>query len=329
MSLSQMAVFNKYFMPATIETLAQLVDKFNAASGGAIRLTTEGFEGDFLQESFYAAIHSARRRVDRYATNNAAIPTDLTQLKHSSVKVAGGFGPVRYEPSQMTWLNKPTAEGVEVASRNFAEALLQDQLNTAIAALVAAIGNQGSDTTVDVSTGSGAKKVDYLAVNESHALFGDHSSLIVAQVMDGVAYHNFIGQNLANNETLFQAGNVRVVDILGRVSVVTDAPALYSAAVPSPATPAKRRVLSLVAGAATVTDSRDIISNIETSNGKERIETTLQIDYTFGLGLKGYSWDEGNGGKSPTDVELATGSNWDKIASSIKHTAGVMAVGLA
>lgn len=64
MSLSQMQVFNKYFMPATIETLAQMVEKFNAASGGAIRLTTEGFEGDFLQESFYAAIHSARRRVD-------------------------------------------------------------------------------------------------------------------------------------------------------------------------------------------------------------------------------------------------------------------------
>ena len=114
MSLSQMQVFNQYFMPATIETLAQLVDKFNAASGGAIRLTTEGFDGDFMQESFYAAIHSARRRVDRYASNADASPTDLTQIKHSSVKVAGGFGPVRYEPSQMTWLNKPTAEGIEL-----------------------------------------------------------------------------------------------------------------------------------------------------------------------------------------------------------------------
>ncbi|KKC39512.1 hypothetical protein WH87_04775 [Devosia epidermidihirudinis] len=326
MSLSQMQVFNKYIMPATIETLAQLVDKFNGASGGAIRLTTEGFEGDFLQESFYAAIHSARRRVDRYAANNAATPTDLTQLKHSTVKVAGGFGPVRFEPSQMTWLNKPTAEGVEVASRNFAEALLQDQLNTSIAALVAAIANQGAATTVDVSA---TKKVDYTAVNDSHALFGDHSPMLVAQVMDGVSYHGFIGQNLGNTATLFQAGNVRVVDILGRTVVVTDAPALYSAAVADPATPAKRRVLSLAANAAVVHDSRDIISNIETSNGKERIETTLQIDYTFGLGLKGYTWDEANGGKSPTDAELATGSNWDKVASSTKHTAGVLAIGQA
>ena len=327
MSLSQMQVFNKYFMPATIETLAQMVEKFNAASGGAIRLTTEGFEGDFLQESFYAAIHSARRRVDRYSANGDAAPTDLTQLKHSSVKVAGGFGPVRFEPSQMTWLNKPTAEGIEVASRNFAEALLQDQLNTAIAALVAAISNQDTATTVDVSA---TKKVDYVSVNDSHALFGDHSPLLVAQIMDGVTYHGFIGQNLTNNETLFQAGNVRVVDILGRTAVVTDAPALYSAAeVGPPAVPAKRRVLSLAANAAIVHDSRDIISNIETSNGKERIETTLQIDYTFGLGLKGYTWDEANGGKSPTDAELATGSNWDKVASSIKHTAGVLAIGQA
>jgi len=316
MSLSQMQVFNKYIMPATIETLAQMVNQFNAASNNCIMLTTEGFEGDFLQESFYAAIHSARRRVDRYATNEDATPTDLTQLKHSSVKVAGGFGPVRFEPSQMTWLLKPTAEGIEVASRNFAEALLQDQLNTAIAALVAAIAQQGASTTVDVSGGA---VLDYGDLNDSHALFGDHSSLLVGQVMTGTTYHKFIGQNLGNTTNLFQAGNVRVIDILGKPSVVTDAPALYASS--------KQRVLTLTAGAAMVHDSNDIISNIETTNGKLRIETTLQIDYTFGLGLKGYTWDETNGGKSPTDAELATGTNWDKVATSYKHTAGVLAIG--
>jgi len=146
MALSDMQVFNEYIMPATIETLAQMVDKFNQASAGAIRLTTEGFDGDFLQESFFAAIHSAQRRVDRYASNSSASATDLTQLKHSSVKIAGGFGPIRYEPSQLTWLRQPTARGIEVASRNFAEAMMQDQLNTAIAALVAAIENQASAT---------------------------------------------------------------------------------------------------------------------------------------------------------------------------------------
>ncbi len=318
MALSDMQVFNQYIMPATIETLAQMVEKFNAASRNSIRLTTEGFDGDFLQESFFAAIHSAQRRVDRYAANGSASATDLTQLKHSSVKVAGGFGPILFEPGQLTWLRKPTAEGIEVASRNFAEALMSDQLNTAIAALVAAIENN-SDATNDVSATGG---LDYGALNSAHAKFGDHSGNIITNVMTGAVYHKLIGQNLTNTPQLFQAQNVQVVDILGKAVIVTDAPALSEAG-----TPDLQKVLGLVESAAIVHDGGDVISNIETSNGKDRIETTMQVDYTFGLGLKGYTWDEANGGKSPTDAELATGTNWDQVATSVKHTAGVIAVG--
>lgn len=326
MALSNMQVFNQYVMPATIETLAQMVDKFNAGSNGAIRLTTTGFDGDFLQESFFAAIHSAQRRVDRYANQADVDPTDLSQLKNSGVKVAGGFGPIRFEPGQLTWLQKPTAEGIEVASRNFAEALLADQLNTAIAALRAAIANQ-ADATFDVS--GDADPVTYAVMNSAHAKFGDASASIVADVMTGSMFHKLIGQNLTNAASLFVAGNVRIVDILGRPVIVTDAPALYSAAVVDPETPAKDYVLGLVDGAAIVYDGGDVISNIETSNGKTRIETTMQVDYTFGVALKGYTWDTANGGKSPSDAELATGSNWDKTATSIKHTAGVVAIGVA
>lgn len=317
MSLSQMQVFSTYFMPAIIETLGQMVDKFNAASNGTIVLTTQGFDGDFMQESFYAAIHSAQRRVDRYAAQAAASATDLTQLKKSGVKVAGGFGPIRFEPSQMTWLNKPTAEGIEVASRNFAESLLRDQLNTAIAALAAAIANQAAATN-DVSGSSG---LSYAAMNGAHAKFGDSSGNLAASVMTGAMFHKLIGLNLANAQNLFQATNVLVVSVLGKPIVVTDAPALYVAG-----TPNKARVLSLAPGAATVYDAGDVISNIETSNGQTRIETTMQVDYTFGLALKGYTWDEANGGKSPTDAELATGSNWDKVATDIKNTAGVITI---
>jgi hypothetical protein len=320
MSLSQMQVFNQYVMPATIETLGQMVDKFNAASNGTIRLTTAGFDGDFLQESFFAAIHSAQRRVDRYAAQGSASPTDLTQLKHVSVKVAGGFGPIRFEPSQLTWLQKPTAEGIEVASRNFAEALLRDQLNTAIAGLVAAIENQAAATN-DISAGTNAV-ITYNTINGAHAKFGDRSMDILANVMTGSMLHKLVDQNLTNTARLFYAQGVQVVDILGKAVIVTDAPALSVAG-----SPGKDKVLGLVSGAATVFDGGDVISNIDTSNGQTRIETTMQVDYSFGLGLKGYAWDEANGGKSPTDAELATGSNWDKVSSDIKNTAGVIAIG--
>ena len=112
MSLDQMKVFNEYFMPATIETLAQMIDQFNAASNQTIRLTAEGFDGDFMMESFFQALGGARRRVDRYAATADVTPTDLAELQKDGVKVAGGFGPVRYEPSQMGWLNRPTVQGI-------------------------------------------------------------------------------------------------------------------------------------------------------------------------------------------------------------------------
>lgn len=325
MSLSNMQVFNQYYQPAIIETLGQMVDQFNEASRGAIRLTTEGFDGDFLQNSFFSAIHSARRRVDRYATNSAVSSTPLAQLKDSGVKIAGGFGPVVFEPSQMTWLRKPTGEAVAHISQNFAEAMMQDQLNTTIAALVAAISAQ-STATYDGVAVSPDLGISYSTINRSHAKFGDNSNSLVAEVMTGSVFHKLIGQNLTNTAQLFQAGNVTVVDILGKAVIVTDAPALYESVSPGAD---KEKVLTLVEGAATVYDGSDVIANIETVNGKQRIETTFQADYTFGLMLKGYTWDTANGGKSPTDAELATGSNWDKTASDIKHTAGVIAIGSA
>lgn len=318
MALSDMKVFNEYLKNTTVETIAQMVEKFNAASNGAIRLTPQGIDGDFLQESLWAGLHSAQRRVDRYAANSAQSATALAQVQANSVKVAGGFGPILWEPSQLSWIQKNPAEALEVISRNLSEAIMADQLNTAIAALVAAISNVAGATN-DVSATAG---VTYGAINGAHAKFGDASGLLVAQVMTGEVFHKLVGQNLANASQLFNSQSVNIVDILGRPVIVTDAPALYETG-----TPNKQKVLSLADSAAIVHDGSDVVTSVQTSNGKERIETTFQADYSFGLGLKGYAWDIANGGKSPTNAELATGSNWDLFVNSVKSSAGVITIG--
>lgn len=318
MALSDMKVFNEYLKNTTVETIAQMVEKFNAASNGAIRLTPQGIDGDFLQESLWAGLHAAQRRVDRYAANGTQAATALAQIQANSVKVAGGFGPILWEPSQLSWIQKNPAEALEVISRNLSEAIMADQLNTAIAALVAAISNVAGATN-DVSATAG---VTYGAINGAHAKFGDASGLLVAQVMTGEVFHKLVGQNLANASQLFNSQSVNIVDILGRPVIVTDAPALYETG-----TPNKQKVLSLADSAAIVHDGSDVVTSVQTSNGKERIETTFQADYSFGLGLKGYAWDIANGGKSPTNAELATGSNWDLFVNSVKSSAGVITIG--
>ena len=315
MALSEMQVFNEYILPATVETLAQQIEKFNGASGGSLTLTMGGFDGDFYQKSFFESLEAAQRRVNRYAAQATVTPTDLSQLRADGVKVAGGFGPIRYEPAQMTWLRQPTAQGIEVASTNFAKVLMKDQLNTAIAALVAAtMGSTSTSKTV-------ATELNYSVINDSHALFGDSSSNLIAEVMNGAMYHKLVSQNLTNTAQLFQFDSVRIVDILGKIVVVTDAPALYDS------TKSLYRVLSLVSNAAVVYDAGNLVSNIETTNGNTRIETTMQVDYDFGLALKGYSWDRTTVGKSPSDAALATSANWDKTATDVKSTAGVIAIG--
>lgn len=318
MALSDMKVFNEYVREATIETVAQMVAQFNAASAGAIQLSTEGFNGDYLLKSMFSSLHAAQRRVDRYATNTSASSTALAQLQHNTVKVAGGFGPIAWEPAQLRWVGDNPAAAVELISRNMAEAIMKDMLNSGIAAAVAAMENVGSTVVYDTNT---ARDITYRDINAAHAKFGDMSQLLVCDVMDGQTYHDLIDANLVNTPQLFQAGNVTVVQILGKRVVVTDAPALRE----SPTTTGNDiKVLSLAAGGIVVHDAGDLITNIETSNGSQRISTTMQADYTFGLGLKGYAWNISGGGASPTDAELATGSNWTKIATSVKHTAGVL-----
>lgn len=317
MSLSDMKVYNDDIVGTTIELLGQKTDQFNAASGGAIVLSTASWRGDFSRESFFNQIASAKRRVDRYAAIASQAATALTQGERVGVKVAGGFGPVLFEPAQMTWLNEDPASAIRAISEGFSDALLADQLNTAVGAAVAAVSGQTALVN-DVSATAG---LSLNVLNNSHAKFGDQSQLLVTDIMTGAAYHTLVDKALTNANQLFVAGNVMVVDVLGKRYVISDIPALYEAG-----TTNKTKVLSVVANGIIVDNASDIISNIDTSNGNTRIQTTWQADYSFGLKLKGYSWDVTNGGKSPLDAELFTATNWDKAVAENKHTLGTLAI---
>tara|TARA_R110000782_G_scaffold55112_1_gene116359 strand:+ start:762 stop:1730 length:969 start_codon:yes stop_codon:yes gene_type:complete len=320
MALTNMQVYNDEIVGNTIELLGQKIDMFNAASGGSILLNAATFRGDFSKESFFNQIASAQRRVDRYATNAVQAATSLAQGEMVGVKVAGGFGPLLFEPAQMTYLQQDPGAAITAIATGFADALLADQLNTAVGCGVAAVENIAALTN-DVS---GAAGVTQGGLNNSHRLFGDMSSILAADVMTGDVYHRLVAEAITNGNRLFLSTNVQVVDILGKTIIISDIPALFEAG-----TPNKDKVLSVTAGGIIVDNSSDIVSNMETTNGNQRIETTWQADYTFGVKLKGYAWDIANGGASPTDAELFTGTNWDKAVAENKHTLGTLLVGSA
>ena len=320
MAIANMQVYNDEIVGNTIELLGQKIDMFNAASGGSVLLNAATFRGDFSKESFFNQIASAQRRVDRYAANTTQASTALTQGEMVGVKVAGGFGPVIFEPAQMTYLQQNPGAAITAIASGFADALLADQLNTAVGCAVAAVEGQAAL----VNDVSGSAGVTQGGLNNSHRKFGDMSSILSADIMTGDVYHRLVAEAITNGNRLFLSTNVQVVDILGKLVVISDIPALYEAG-----TPNKDKVLSVTSGGIIVDNSSDIVSNMETSNGNKRIETTWQADYTFGVKLKGYAWDVANGGASPTDAELFTGTNWDKAVAENKHTLGTLLVGSA
>ncbi len=317
MTLANMQVYDTEIYTTTIELLGQKLELFNAASGGAIVLNTNAWRGNYTKESFFQSLAGAQRRVDRNAANNAQAATDLAQGEFVGVKIAGGFGPITFEPAQMTWLLESPATAIMAISEGFSDALLADQLNTVVGCAVAAVENIAALVN-DVSASAGLTQQ---ALNAGHFKFGDMQGMLVADVMHSSGNEKLIDNALANGEQLFVSSNVTVVSILGKVMVVSDIPALYVAG-----TPNKTKVLSIVAGGAIVENSSDIITNMDTTNGKERIETTWQADYTFSVKLKGYAWDVANGGPSPEDAELFTGTNWDIKVASTKHSLGTLTI---
>lgn len=317
MATSDMQVYDEEIYTTTIELLGQKLEGFNAASGGAIVLNTNAWRGNYSKEAFFQSLAGAQRRVDRFAANGAQAGTDLAQSEIVGVKVAGGFGPIVFEPAQMTWLRESPEAAISAISEGFADALLADQLNTTVGAAVAAVENVAALVN-DVSASAGLTQQ---ALNAGHFKFGDMNGMIIADVMHSSGNEALIDNALANGEQLFVSSNVTVVSILGKIMVVSDIPALYVAG-----TPNKTKVLSIVAGGVIVENAGDILTNMQTNNGKGRIETTWQADYTFSIKLKGYSWDTSNGGASPTDAELFTGTNWDIAVASNKHTLGTLTV---
>ncbi len=318
MAMSNMVVFNDFVQQTITEVISQQVDLFNSASAGTITLTTKRNMGDFRQRSQFSEIANLIRRRDVYASG-AVSPVALAMLQEASVKVATGTPPIAFNPSQFTWIQEsPEVAGV-VIGEQVAKGQFQDMLNTGLKAARAAFVNVGATAEYDVPS-QGTLTLN--ALNRGAQKFGDSAQSIRAWAMHSTPLHDLYDAALTNTAQLFVFGDVQVrEDGFGRRFVVTDSPSLYGA-VSSPDV-TDYYTLGLVENAIIVEDNGDFFSNLETSNGDENITRTWQGEWTYNLALKGYTWDTGNGGKSPTDTEIGTGSNWDKTATSIKNTAGV------
>lgn len=315
MALSDLAVFSEYTYEAMSEVLAQQVELFNAASGGTLLLRSAAHEGDYSDVAFWAKIQGLVRRRNAYGSG-AVAEKNLEHLIDTMVKIAAGTPPVRIDPSQFEWIQRNQEEGGAVYGQQLAKDTLADMLNTALMAYVAALTGE-TDVYKDVS----ANPTTFKTLLGGAQMFGDASNNLVSWVMHSKTLFDIYGVALDNTNGLFNFGTVNVrQDGFGRPLIITDSPSLI-ATTPDPD---EYFVAGLTRGAVRVDMNGDFVQNTETKNGDENIIRTIQSEWSYNVGIKGYSWDKATGGKSPNDAAIATANNWDRYATSHKDTAGVL-----
>lgn len=316
---SNWQIINDVIRVATMEGIAQDIDKFNAASNGLMRLVASPLEGDNETSVFDKLIPNLIGERTPYTDSNVT-PLDLTTANRSRVKVHRQLRPVNIDPQHFTIMLNNPMEGATRVGQMAGPLMLQDMLNTAIGALVAAMV-QTSAITVDGVTGLTVKTMTQAKFNQAQKPFGDRYSDIVGWMMHSKPFLDLYGDHLDNSSRLFTAGDVSVLrDLIGRPIIVTDSPQLMN----TTPNPDQYRVLGLTAGAIEVQNNADIFSNIELRNGQTNIKATIQSEYSFNLEIKGYSWDITNGGRAPTNSALFTSANWDKWVESDKNGPGVI-----
>ena len=315
-------IYEPEFYGGMFEAVDQVTAGFNAASAGAIRLVARNLKGHYEKESFLKEISNLITRRD---IDSISAPGDLpmTQDEFVSVKINRKIGPVAQTLDAWRKIGSTGAEMSFQLGRAVGERKIKDYINTAILCAETAIQGQTALNTDKSAASPTTLTHGYLVTALSK--MGDAGSDVVVWVMHSKPYYDLIGQ--AITDKIFGVANVTImagnVATLGRPTLVIDAPALTDANGSAADT---YNVLGLVPGAATVTESeqQEIVSDLVT--GLENLVMRVQGEYAFNVGVKGFAYDYGNGGKNPTDATLGTTSNWDKKATSDKHLAGVRLV---
>lgn len=314
-------IFNQEFAGGQAEVTAQNLNVLNAASGGAITMTSERHTGYYTKTTFYPRLSSitARRDVTSTSTQSDNAPSNTVVTR---VKCFRKFKPVGMSIGawQTMFGTSDPRELSFLLGRWYQSEKLSDMVNLGLAAVEAAL--EGQSSLVYDATGETTKTLTPGYLASGLALVGDQARRITTWVV----------HSKPDNDLLKQAISDKVVNIadlairegttpyLGRRSVVTDAAALTDA---NGSLTDTYNTLGLVPGALQLTESEQEQVAFELITGYENLFYRFQAEYEMTIGVLGFTWDVTNGGTNPTDAAVATTTNWDKVASSVKDCAGV------
>lgn len=313
MALGDFQVFNDFAYNSFVTTFQQKVDLWNAAVNNAIVMRVNGFSGDYKSKSQFENLASLVGNRDASSTA-AATEHALAELLQIEVKVGFGTPNISYTNTAFDYTQRDPRLAGAAFGEAIAEGAMAYQLNSALAAAVAAMDD------ADVNYDGTAAVASLDSLNQGAGKFGDRQGDIAAWIMHSKSMTDIYAGSLSNSNRLFEFGSIKVMDDgFGRPLIMTDSDALHF----DNAGTENYIQLGLVAGGLSIEDQGDLRTYQVTSLEEENAKELMKVEGTFGLGIKGYTWNTAV--TKPNDAELATVGNWSRVTNiGVKDTAGVV-----
>lgn len=313
-----LTIFQQKLVGTTSQLIAENLNMFNAASGGALVLGNGQVVGDTVEELNWGLIAGLVNDREAYApAGTAANLKVMARLLSNSINLDAKVGPFVITSGMMdkinTAVNQATAEFATQAS----QAIIQRYVDSSVGALVAAIGTAGASDAVftqKANVGSAGAFVPTLSdFARAAGLFGDAVNMLNTWFLTGAQWSNLIAEQvIPNAEKLFVIGNINIMgDALGRRFVVSDVGALTTA----------NAILGCVPAAATITTTGLKMAAGQTL-GNENLEDIIQGEFSYNLALKGYKVkksvsDAHDGIASYKLTDATTGANWERYKGEV------------
>lgn len=302
---SDMIIYNDLAQTAYLERLQDVLEVFNASSGGALILRNELIEGDLRKRSFYKIGGTLGHR--NVNSDAAVAGIKIGADEAVGVKTPWKYGP--YETTEEAFKRRARSpeEFSMLVGQDMADAALDYYIQTAFAALGAAIGANANM----VATGSFA--VDHKKVlTKGMRKFGDRFNRIALFAMDSATYFDLVDD--AIDQKIYEEAGVV---IYGGSPGTMGKPVLVSDKV------TEERIFGLQVGAVSVTESQAPGVRSYPVNNQENLAIGYRAEGAFNVDIMGYSWKD-TAGVNPNLAALGAGANWRKHATSDKATAGVL-----
>jgi uncharacterized protein YjdB len=306
---SDLIIYNQLAQTAYLERIQDVLDVFNAASNGAILLQNELIEGDLSKSAFYKIGGTLEHR-DVNSTSPVS-PAPISADEMVGVKVPWKYGPYASTEEAFKRRARSVNEFSMIVGQDLADASIDYFIESAFAALLAAIGDN-PDMVASGSFATDHKKV----LTRGMRTFGDRFGRIRLFAMNSDAYFDLVDD--AIDEKIFNEADVV---IYGGQPGTMGKPTLVSDKIPADS------IFGLQAGAVQVKESQAPGFRSFNIDDQENLAVGIRAEGVFNLELLGYSWNSDGSPPAPLNpnlVQIGTGANWRKHATSNKATAGTL-----